>query len=122
MSHTTTILRCTDCTSRVPGTYRLDAGQDYSCDVCGHQVNVPRDIAPNLEANEETILYGYSDGGIILRRLAVLATNACEACGSISDAHFDIRAGDDIPARFVPCPNDVNNDLRMARRAGLERY
>lgn len=108
MPTTTTILRCSQCPSRIPGTYRLaDDADTATCDTCGHAVSLRDDIRPHLDANERTTIHGYAVGGILLRRVAVIRTDACDACGSISTAHFDVRAGDDIPARLIPCPNDT---------------
>lgn len=95
MSHTLTILSCSECAD---GTYTLRG----RCDRCGHLV-AREDITPHLDANEEL-----SDGktmrdGVLMTRMAVLRTDACECCGSISDAHFTVvRDG-----RYLPCPNDM---------------
>lgn len=102
MSTTLTPVGCSECPG---GLYSLSG----TCDHCGHKV-AREDITPHLDANETlTDTYVIRDG-VRMTRLAVCRTDACECCGSISAAHFSIRVGDDIPARFQPCPNDTRED------------
>jgi hypothetical protein len=108
MPVTTTVLSCSQCPN---GRYRLqdNARPDLaSCDNpgCDNVVSLADDIRPHLDANELTTVHAWSEGGLIIRRVAVIRTDACEVCGTISSAHFDVRVGDSLPAVLQSCPND----------------
>jgi len=103
MSVTVTALSCSQCPN---GLYRTESAvADVAvCDVCEHTVSVSADIRPHLDANETTTSTVLRRNGVLAQRLAVMRTDACECCGSISDAHFAVR----YDGYLSTCPNDEN--------------
>lgn len=101
MATTLTPLGCSECAD---GTYRATTDPDTFLCPCGYAVH-RSDVERYLDANE-TLSARHNNTSAA--DIVIVRTDACECCGSISDAHFSVWTGDGTYGMST-CPNDTDN-------------